>query len=163
MNNLAPDKWIVFIQWAVALQWIRLVTGIFNAPHTETVAGLGAVGGSPSMAGYADFLQENVLNNPELFSALVRYGGAVIGVVLLLSGIWVLVHRPIGMKTVTGIILVLLGGFLLNLTLYIALELRHPAFHDINILMAVLQLILVLYYLQLRRLKKRNHGTNLQY
>ncbi len=164
MNNLAPNKWMIFMQWTIALQWLQLAVHTFSTSFINATPNLEKItGGSSSSMGYTNFLQENILNNPELFSAVIHYGGIAIGIILLLSGLWVMVHKPIGLKTITGVIIALIGGILLNLFIYFSLEPGSPALRDINILMSVLQLILMLYYLQFRRYKKRNNGTNLQY
>ncbi len=165
MNNVPPNKWIVFIQWAVGLQWLRLVYDTFTSPSFSQSSATGAdpVATVASLPGYDTILPPDIINISAILIDVFLYGSISIAAVLLIGGAWMLLHKPVRVRPVTLMILVLILGAVLNLLVFtafgdIAAPIRNTAF-----LMGVLHAVLALYYLAFRRYKKHNHGTNLQY
>lgn len=165
MNNVPPNKWIVFVQWAVGLQWLRLVYDTFTTPSfgRSIAAGGDPVATVTVLPGYDAILPTGIINASAILIDVFLYGSTSIAAVLLIGGAWMLLHKPVRVRPVTLMILVLILGAVLNLLVFttfgdIAAPIRNTAF-----LMGILHAVLALYYLGFRRYKKHNHGTNLQY
>lgn len=165
MNNTAPNKWLVFVQWAIALQWIKLsVTTLASPAFTRVfVSYTRDVHTSDILSGYNILTPFNALDYSRLLTDMLLYGGSIIGVALVLGGAWMLFHKPVKIRSVTLMIIVLLMGATLSTILHVTLGSPSAPLYNTAFLMGILQLILVSYYVGFHRYKKRNQGTNLQY
>lgn len=165
MNNTAPNKWLVLVQWALALQWIKLsITTLTSPAFARTFASYArGVHTSDFLSGSSILTPFNALDYSRLLTDALLYGGSIVGIALVLGGVWMLFHKPVKVRMVTLMIIILLVGAILSTTLHITLADPSAPLHNTAFLMGILQLILVSYYVGFRRYKKRNQGTNLQY
>lgn len=147
-TNWANVGWLVLIQWAVALEW--LMSGWSKFSSDKFVLGfektIGAFAAKTPHAIYADFLKNTVLANPDFFANLVRVGEVLIGVALVVFGVYYLLQKKLDPIYRVILIVALACGAFLNLNFYLAAGWSSPSTAGINVLMGLTQVILAVFY-----------------
>lgn len=148
ITNWANVSWLILIQLTIALQW--LLSGWGKFASDEFVVGFSKtinvfIAKTPN-GSYASFLNEIVLPNADFFANLVRISEILIGLALVIFGVYYYTQRHLPISFRLLLVLALFGGALLNLNFYLAAGWSSPSTAGINMLMGLIQLILGAFY-----------------
>lgn len=147
-TNWANVGWLILIQWAVAIEWLmsgwgKFADDKFMLGFEKTV---GAFAAKTPHSFYADFLNNTVAANADLFANLVRTGELLIGVALVVFGVYYLTQKKLDPIYRSILVVALICGAFLNLNFYLAAGWSSPSTAGINVLMGLVQLILAGFY-----------------
>lgn len=147
-TNWANVGWLILIQWAVAIEW--LMSGWGKFADDKFMLGfektIGAFASKTPHSFYADFLNNTILTNAELVANLVRTGELLIGVALVVFGVYYLLQKKLELIYRLLLIVALLCGVILNINFYFAAGWSSPSTAGINVLMGLVQAILAGFY-----------------
>lgn len=149
----ASTIWIVLIQWVLAYEWLHSGWGKWAGPGFMNNIGKtlnGFITNNPNTA-YASFLNNSALPNAELFGQIIRTSEIAVGIALVLGGVLLLAQKRLHPVATWLLVLALFGGALMNLNFYLASGWTSPSTWGVNVVMALAQLILGLYYLTNRK------------
>jgi hypothetical protein len=140
--------WLVLIQWVMAFEWLHSAGGKWlNAGFISNI--------DKSLAGYADktpypqyaqFLTDYAVPNARVFGEMIRIGEYMVGIALVLGGLYFLTRGRIPVWAVWAIMAALLGGVLMNLNFFMAAGATSPSTWGVNVIMGLVQMILLVFY-----------------
>lgn len=149
----ASVVWLVLMQFALAYEWLHSGWGKFSSPGFIDNIGKtlnGFIAKNPN-TGYAGFLQNTAVPNAELFGNLIRFGELAAGIAFVLAGVILLYKKRLDPTVIWVLVVALLGAVIMNLNFYFAAGWSNPSTSGLNILMALSQLILAVYYITNRK------------
>jgi thiosulfate dehydrogenase (quinone) large subunit len=149
----ASVTWLVLMQWILAFQWLHSGWGKWSGPGFMNNIGktLSGFATNNPHGWYSEFLRNTAIPNAELFGNSIRAGEILVGIALVLAGVLLLTKKRLP-QTATWVLLVALaGGLLMNINFYFAAGWSSPSTWGINIVMALVHIVLGLFYFTNRK------------
>jgi hypothetical protein len=144
--------WLLLIQWALAFEWIyssipKWTDSKFIDGIAKTLEGFAT---KTPHVGYGNFLTGVAIPNAELFGNLIRSGELAVGLGLAISGLFFLIAKRMPALVLWLTVIACFGGALMNLNFFLASGSASPSAWGLNLLMASMEIILGIFYLQNR-------------
>jgi thiosulfate dehydrogenase (quinone) large subunit len=141
--------WLVLFQWGLASEWLHSGWGKWASSGFidnigKTLAGFAA---KTPYTSYGAFLQNTAVPNAAVFGNLIRTGEVAVGLALALGGLLLLGKKRLPQSLSVVVALACFGAALMNINFFLASGWSSPSTWGLNLLMAVLEIILGVFYL----------------
>ncbi|HEX3099731.1 MAG TPA: hypothetical protein VHQ41_02040 [Patescibacteria group bacterium] len=142
--------WLVLVQFSLALEWLHATTSKWLEP--DFIVGINKTletfAAKTPYHFYSSFLNSVAVPHAQLFGNLIRIGELGVGLTLLAGGIFLLSKKELPAAAQWLVIIACFGAALMNLNFFLASGWTSPAAWGLNILMATIEIILGVFYIQ---------------
>jgi uncharacterized membrane protein YphA (DoxX/SURF4 family) len=146
-KNMVGVEWLALIQLVLAYEWLHSAWGKFTqADYLEGMnKTLGFFATKNPHEGYANYLQNSVMPNAEVFGQVVRFS-ELTGGLLLLAGAFLVWRGRLSKLMCAVLAAASLGLAVMNWNFYMAASHTGPSTAGINVVMGFTELILAAFY-----------------
>lgn len=144
----ASVLWLVLIQWVLAIEWLHSGWGKWASPGFMNAIGqtLQSFASKNPYSWYVGFLNTTAIPNSYLFGNLIRSTEMSVGIIFALGGLALVAGKRLHPGASWVIAIACFAAALMNLNFFFAAGWTSPSTWGVNAVMALIELILGIYY-----------------